>query len=369
MNVPILSEVNEKRRRVLEYLDSNGYGAMIIGRRDNFSWFTDGGNNRVIVPDSSGFGVLLITMDKVYLIAQVMDGRRIMEEELQGIDVEYVPLYWYECSREQKALELAKGLKVVSDVMIDGADYLPDAIYRLHYPLTENEIEKLRWLGRTTEEAILNTSKNVRPGMTEHEVEAMLLYECAKHNIQCDVLLVGSDERIFKYRHPNPSDKKIDKYVLLHPAARKWGLHVNVTRMMYIGGSIPEEIERKYDAVSMIEAAVISMCEPGTSFSQILEVQKKLYKELGYEDEWKNHYPGGITGYMVADPTLSKDPANIVVPNQAYDWFITITGVKVEELSINKGSGQEILSVSGQWPVKQYTYNGKTFALPKVLEV
>lgn len=36
--------------------------------------------------------------------------------------------------------------------------------------------------------------------------------------------------------------------------------------------------------------------------------------------------------------------------NQAYDWFITITGVKVEELSINANNNIEVTSVNGAWP-------------------
>lgn len=366
MNIPDIQEVKLKQDRVRAYLKESGYETMIIGRQDNFAWFTDGGNNKVICSEV-GFSILVITQSHTSLVAQVMDGRRVMEEELIGLDIEYVPLHWYEASREEKAMKMVEGKRVISDIFIQGTDYLPRDIYKLHYPLTDKELQKLRWLGITTEEILWQVANEIKPDMTEHEIEAMFLYAYGKKNIQCDVLLIGSDERIFKYRHPNPSDKKVDKYVLLHPAVKKWGLHANVTRMVYFGDSLPMEIDKKYNAVNQIQAAVMSMCEPGIRFESILQEQKRLYKELGFEEEWRNHYQGGITGYLVCDPTLSMNTKEEVQVNQAFDWFITITGAKVEELSICLEKGFEIPSVAGFWPTKSYSHGKKEFSLPAIL--
>ena len=103
--------------------------------------------------------------------------------------------------------------------------------------------------------------------MTEHDIEAMFLYEYGKFNATPEVLLVGSDDRISKYRHPNPSPKKVEKFVLLHPGIRKWGLHANVTRMVYFGDTLPKDIAEKYEAVNKLQAATLSMCIPGERFS------------------------------------------------------------------------------------------------------
>lgn len=359
-------EIKEKEARVRDYLEKNGYAAMLLGRQDNFAWFSGGGSSRVVVPTEYGFSILVITLKGKYLVSQVMDGKRVVEEELAGMDIEYVPLHWYEQSREEKALELVRGMRVVSDMPLPGVDYRPKEIYRLHYPLIDSEITKLRWLGEKSEEILYETALSISPGMTEHEVEAILLYEYARHDIQCDVLLVGSDERIYSYRHPNPSPKRIGRYILLHPAVKKWGLHANVTRLLYFGDVLPEGLADRYEAACTIAAAAMAMCEEGTPFADILEEQKRLYKELGYADEWRNHYQGGITGYMVADPTLCFDSANKVQNRQAFDWFITITGVKVEELGLFDGM-QEFISVTGRWPCKTYGYNGKKLNLPEIL--
>ncbi len=368
MNIPDVSEVKEKEGRVRAFFDKSGYEAMVIGRQDNFAWYTCGGNNRVVITSEAGFTLLVITKNQTYGIAQVMDGPRVFDEELQGLDIQPVFLKWYEQGREEKAAEITRGLKTISDIPMEGADYAPDEIYKLHYPMTEKEMEKCRWIGSKSEEIIRKVAGEIKPGMTEHEIEAMFLCEYGRLNMTAEVLLIGSDERIAKYRHPNPSGKRIERFVMLHSAVKKWGLHANVSRMVYFGDAVPEEIGEKYEAVCRIEAAAICMCSPGTRFAEILEVEKQIYKETGFEKEAENHFLGGITGYLLANPALCKDPEAVVSVNQAYDWFITITGTKVEELSLLTGKGVEVASSCGNWPVKEYSWKGKTVNLPQILQ-
>ena len=367
MNIPDILEVSEKQRRVREFFGRSGYEAMVIGRQDNFAWFTCGGNNRVMTTSENGFAYLVITKDNIYCIAHVMDGPRVFDDELQGLAIEPVFLKWYEESYAGKASQMTKGMKTISDVPVEGADLAAAEIYKLHYPLTEQEIGKLSWVGAKTEEIIRKVADEVKPGMTEHEIEAMFLYEYGKINATPEVLLIGSDERIAAYRHPNPSDKKVEKLVLLHPGLRKWGLHANVTRMMYFGDTLPDDIKSKYELANMLQAQAISMCIPGEKFHRILDVRKELLEAAGFGDEWEKHFPGGITGYLLCDASVCGNRDSQVVLNQAYDWFVTITGVKVEELSINTARGREIPSVAGGWPVKEHTYNGHTFKLPEIM--
>lgn len=366
MNIPDISEVNEKLRRIREFFEKTGYEAMVIGRQDNFAWLTCGGNNRVLITSETGFTLLVVTKDKAYAVAQVMDGPRVMEEELAGLAFEGVFLRWYEQSREEKAALLVKGKKTVSDVPMEGTDCLPGAIYGLHYPLTEKELEKCRQFGKTTEGIIRKVADALKPGMAEHDVEAMFAFEYARINATPEVLLVGSDERITKFRHPNPSGKQIEKVVLLHPGVRWRGLHANVTRMVSFGEP-DAELKKRYEAVSVIEAAAMSMCAVGTKYADILVEQKRLYAELGFADEWRNHFQGATTGYFLADTSFYRDPDATIAQNQAWDLFVTITGAKVEELGLNTAQGFEVASVSGQWPVKEYEAGGRTFRLPEIL--
>ncbi len=363
-----LADFQEKVGRIRAYLERTGREALVLGRRDNFSWLAGGGDNTVVRNSERGASLLVVTDRAVFHVAQLMDGPRILDEELEGLGVEPVILRWYEDSGEEKAAQLIRGAPAAADVPIEGAALVPREITLLHYPLTACEVERCRSLGRTTEEVIARVASAVNPGMREREIEAMFLSEYAREGISCDVLLVGGDARIGMYRHPSPSDKRVERMVLLHPAVRKWGLHANVTRMVCFADRVPADVAARYEAACRVEAAAISQCVPGRKFAGIFELEKQVYRDTGFPDEWRNHYQGGITGYVLADPTLCMDPSASVTAHQAFDWFITITGVKVEELTLSGERTPEILSACGGWPRAVFEHDGASFQLPQIMQ-
>jgi Xaa-Pro aminopeptidase len=367
MNVVAENEARGKLHRIREFLAREGAGALVLARRDNFAWLTGGGDNAVVRDSELGFSILIVLPDRVVMIAHVMDGQRILDEEMRGLDVEPVFIRWYEGSLQERASRFIAGRAAISDAPMEGTRCAPVDITALHYPLTEREMEQCRKIGAKTEQIIAGVAAEVRPGMTERKVAAMLLSEYAGMDMSCDVLLVAGDERIAKYRHPLPTDKVVERTLLIHPAVRWGGLHANVTRMIHFGAAVPDGTARSHEAASRIEAAAISMCRPGQRFSQILVAQKELYASTGFADEWRNHFQGGITGYVLADATRCLDESACVSQNQAFDWFITITGAKVEELCLTGSSGPEVPSVAGGWPVRRYDHGGFSVDLPQIL--
>ena len=47
--------------------------------------------------------------------------------------------------------------------------------------------------------------------------------------------MVGSDERLERYRHPLPTDHKIDNTVMMVICAKGYGLIANLTRIVHFG--------------------------------------------------------------------------------------------------------------------------------------
>lgn len=344
----IIADAEEKRNKIRQWMATKGYDAVIISRRENFSWITCGGESHVCHNQSEGVGYVVITEDRHYLIAYSMDLARLMEE--QAPDQGYMPisLYWYEGSPAEKALSLLDGKSVAADTFLPGATMVFNELVDLHWPMTGIEIERTRWLAKAMDAVLYRTVKTISPGMSEREIANLIRKFQFDFGIEADTLIVGSDERNYRYRHPLPTDKQVSNYVMLHSAARKWGLHVNLTRCVTFGK--PEErLRRIYDAASMIQANVVGMLRPGLKFKEILAAEKDGYKSFGLEDEWQYHYQGGPLGYVVVDAGRCLTE-KIVQTNQAYEWFITITGTKVAELSLLTEQGVEIPSLHSPWP-------------------
>ena len=356
---------NLKLARVRAYLKEKGYSGLVLLRQDNFSWITTGGLNRVVVPSAEGFGAVVVTEKDAFLVAQVMDGARILDEELNGLPLEYVPLRWYEESVLERALKLA-GERPAADVPCR-ADYPLSEIYDLHFPYTPGEIATFREIGAIADRVMAKVAGEIKPGMIDYEAEAMLLYEFARRGAIVDVALVGTDERVFQYRHPNPSGARLGKYVLLTPAVRYKGLHCNIARSVYFGDSLPEEIARGYEAVRQVSANCMALCRTGTRYQDILSEHKALFSEFGCPEAWRGHYPGGRTGYFLCQAGLSLDPSRRIGETEAFEWFITVPGAKTAELTVKDGDEVRVASNTGLWPSSDITRHGRTFPIPEIL--
>jgi Xaa-Pro aminopeptidase len=71
------------------------------------------------------------------------------------------------------------------------------------------------------------------------------------------VNLAAADGRIFDYRHPLPTNRSVDHYVLIVLGGRRNGLVASVSRLVYFG-DIPEELQRRHRAVTEVDSVLIS---------------------------------------------------------------------------------------------------------------
>lgn len=364
----VLEDVRTREERVREFLEREGLDVLVLGRQDNFAWITAGGDNRVVTTSEMGAGFVGIGQDHKWLVSHYMDGRRLIEEQAPDQDYELVTLYWHEGSPEDKIAELTRGMRVGADFPLPGARQYSSEIVDLHYPFTDLDIKRLRWVGKKSDEIITRIAKDLRPGMTEQEIAARLMYEYTLEGVTLDALMVGVDDRIKRYRHPIPADNVLRRYAFLHPAGRRWGVHANLTRLVHFG-PLPQDIQDAFNAVTTVAAHVATMLAPGVRFADILAEQVRLYAELGYGEEWNYHFLGGISGYTLVDPARCLNPEARVAERQSYGYFITITGAKFEELMLLTEDGVELASLppGTEWPTRVVQTPNGDFVVPEIL--
>ncbi len=355
------TKIDKIRKKMLLF----GYDMAVIGRRDNFTWLC--GEDAGICLNGEGLPILLIvTRDGGYLVGAEMDTKRVYTESLGSpTDIETVVVKWYEESPSQRAAGIIKN--AVADIPF--ADCKQDTKFfaDLHYPLEEHEMERYREVALLAEQSIAEVAQLIEPGMTENHVRTLLAKSYADKKLDGIVYIIGADSRIADYRHCIATDRKIEKLVMLAPACQKYGLTAPITRMICFG-DIPSETAEKYEIACLIEAATVDMAREGVKYNDIFNMQCSLYEKYGYPDEWKKHFQGGRTGYLVNDASLTLDPEATISDNQAFNWYITLTGTKVEETMLtSKKHGQLILSQNSLWVTKEYSVGGNIYKLPQIM--
>jgi len=288
---------------------------------------------------------------------------RISEEELKNFEFEPLIENWYEEKYNEGIKKICNGL-IGSDIPF--SDFITLNIENLHFPLLSEEVERYKKLGNETSEIMTHVCKEIKIGEKEIEIAGKLSEELWKKNIVPIVLLIASDDRIEKYRHPLPTEKKVEKYVMVVLCARKYGLIVSLTRLVHFG-ELPPELKNKHLCVCKIDATFINSTRINKKIGEIFIEGVKMYEKTGYPHEWKKHHQGGPTGYLTRYFRATKEKDELVYENQAFAWNPSITGTKSEDTIIITGRGPLIITEDKNWPMLKIEIEDKEILRPDIL--
>jgi antitoxin VapB len=259
-------------------------------------------------------------------------------------------------------------MKIGADGLYPGAVNLAGELARLRADLSAEEGERLRQLGRMCSAAMSEVAKAVQPGQTEHEIAALIGRETQRRGVQAIVNLVATDGRASAFRHPLPTDKKLERYAMLVLGGRWRGLVCSITRFVHFG-RLPDELRRKAEAVARIDATLIAATRPGETLGRIFQRGVATYAETGFPSEWRLHHQGGPVAYEPREWLAGPDAADVVRVGQAYAWNPSITGTKSEDTILVGADRNELVTHIDGWPTLEVTVDGETVARPAIMEM
>jgi Xaa-Pro aminopeptidase len=354
------NEVQIKWDRIRAWLSQHEYDGLLLTSQASFSWLT-GGRGFISVASENSCAKIFVTQEKMFLITNNIEKERLITEEIVDFPCEIRVYDWFDESGEQKVIQSCIGTQRV----VYEKDILKEMIL-LRQPLTEQEQNRYYRLGRDTAFAIEEACRNLKRGYTEFRVSSLISKYCMELGIEPIVNLVAADGRIFDYRHPLPTNRSVDQYVLLVLGGRRNGLVASVSRLVYFG-NIPEELQRRHKAVTEVDAVFISKSRPGARVGDIFQAACERYKEHGFKDEWKFHHQGGMTGYVSREYRATPQSQEVVGVDQAFAWNPSISGVKSEDTILVKENTNEVLTRTGNFPEVEININGQTIKRPDIL--
>jgi Xaa-Pro aminopeptidase len=367
-----IEEIALKESRVKNFMQKNSLQGVLLKTQANFCWFTGGGLNEVTVADTLGVTSILVTVDDRYIISDNIEAPRMMEDEgFAKLGFKLVQFEWHSGSEAQEVAKIVDPKLVSCDTT--GFEYqcFANEIKALRYTLLQPEIDRYLWLGHKASQAIESILALAKPGMRECMLTGEVLRVLWYDRIDSICNQSAADDRSMKYRHAIPTEKTIDKYLMLNVNARKWGLVTTITRIVYFG-KVDEALRKQYNDNVYIECGMIAASEPGVTMSDIFKTTVDLYTERGYPNEWKFHHQGGAQGYRNRDYIIFPNSTETILENQCLCWNPTIAGnkygTKSEDAFIATNNGPIMITGPVLFPTLSVSAGGIDFVRPDILE-
>jgi len=361
------SELLRKLAQVRALLKLHKAGAALVGLQQNFSWLACGGEAHVPLNSDRSFGQLLVTPRDFYVFANRIEMQCLLNEVVRGLGAKPLLWEWHDNASALKALRsVANPRRILSDCGEWGTRCRPELFGPLRWSLQAAEVRRYRALGRAAGSAMNLTCRAIQPGMTEFQIAGHLAEECWFLNLTPVVVLVATDERIHKYRHPRPTANKLRRHAMLVLCARRHGLIVALSRIVHFG-RLPSELRRRHDAVCAVDASLHLATRVGVQVREVFLRGVEAYAEQGFPDEWQLHHQGGPCGYQGRDYLGSPMATGEVLVNQPFAWNPSITGTKSEDTILATAKGPEVITPALDWPMVGVETGGKSWPRPDIL--
>ncbi len=360
-----MTEIEAKLTQVRDLMAERKLDGILLQRTANFAWLTNGASSYVNIASSTGAASILVTPEAHYIITNVIEAPRLeAEEELAALGFQFLVGPWHEPDAATQAL-LGR-LRLGTDAGYPGAEDVSSDLAQLRCSLTPGEIAQFRSLSAACARAMNEAIRQVAPGMTELEIAGVLSQATYAAGAVPIVNLIATDERIFRYRHPLPTTKKMERYAMLVLCGRQRGLVASITRLVHFG-PLPDELREKQDACARVDATFIARTRPGARLRDVFWAGAEAYANAGFPGEWQLHHQGGLAGYEPREVIANPNAPQTVQVGQVYAWNPSITGVKSEDTILVGEQENEVLTAMPDWPIIMVEVGGKAVPRPAIL--
>ncbi len=353
-------EIQEKLAKLRRIVTEKGFDGVRLTAIHNAAWVTAGAATYVNEGTDSGAASILVTADHAVVVADSIETPRLTDEEhLAALGFEFRTKVWH--SADDPAADLVAGKRIATD------SDLTAELLTLRSNLTAGEMERFRAVGTLAGEAMNEAIQRVRPGQTEYQLAGFLAEAVRARGGSPIVNLIASDDRIYRYRHPLPTAKQVEKYAMLVLCMRMGGLVASVTRLVHFG-PIPSDLHTRAAAVTEVDAALILESQPGRTLADLFGIAKAHYERLGYTGAIDEHHQGGTAAYQPRETVATPHTHAPITTGQAFAWNPSVSGNKSEDTFLLTENGPDVITKIEGWPVKAVQIGDRSIERPLILE-
>lgn len=253
-----------------------------------------------------------------------------------------------------------ESLSAITDDVTDIADILTS----MRLIKDQREVNAIREAARLTEEAIADTKKIIKPGISEYDIYIKLEYELARRGVLIPAFetIVSVGDNAFYLHHSVPeADRTVAPgcQIQIDVGARAAGYCGDISRVFFVGG----EKDLRYELLGLIRKlrhTAFDIIKPGETFASLNKamydiagdflVEHKILPENHTEEDVRRYYwhnighQLGLDVHDVGDRNKPLEAGNcIAVEPGVYipEWG---TGFRIEDDVLVTADGCELLS-------------------------
>jgi Xaa-Pro aminopeptidase len=338
-------------------LQEYGLDAMLVTSPSNRKYATD-------FPSSAGMA--LVTKDEVFFY---IDSRYIeaAKKNIHGANVDMVDI---QRAYDAKLNEQIDRLGIKTLGIEEGAMSLGE--YRswekkLHGELKpaqkllldlrtvkdQEELDLLIRAQRIAEKALVQVLELIKPGMTERQVAAELIYRMLREGadgVSFEPIVVTGVKSSMPHGVPGDEVIKTGDFLTMDFGCRLGGYCSDMTRTVAIG-SVTEEMRKVYDTVLLAQTTAIKGAKAGMTGVEVDGIARKVIQDAGYGDCFGHGFGHGVGLDVHEAPTAGPSgkevmPANAVISAEPGIYLEGRFGVRIEDVIILKEGGCEDITLA-----------------------
>ena len=327
-------------------------------------FLTDEKNQRYAAGFPFTDGAVLVGKEKAFLLT---DSRYIeaAERQAEGVEVRMfdkahpLPALLKQAVAETGAEKIAAEDRRLSHagfldwekklgVKLEAAGNLFDTLRAVK---TEEEIASMIHAQRISEAALDEVLHIIKPGMTEREVAAELVYRMLRHGSEGNsfdpIVVTGAKTSM---PHGVPGDKVIrtGDFVTMDFGCLKDGYCSDMTRTVAVG-SATDEMKNVYHTVLKAQLAGIAAARAGVLGRDIDSAARKVIADAGY-GEYFGHGFGHCLGLEIHEPPIAGPTGNMPLPAGSLSsaepgiYLPGRFGVRIEDVMIIREDHAEVIT-------------------------
>ena len=305
------------------------FGVALISEQEKI-FFTDFRYAGYASRTLTDFTVIAVKFSELY--PSVAKELKRLDAKNVGYEESYITVAVF---KEMKAELAAFTLKPASEILAQKRAVKTDA-----------EIEKIENSQRIAEKALTKVIPLIKPGVTEREISAELMFE---------MIRLGADTPAFENivsfgensadPHHHPSDKKLDKneLILIDFGARTNGYCSDMTRTFTLG-TPPEQLQVIHGIVLEAQAYALKHIKAGMTGREADSLAREYIRANGYVKEFGHSLGHGVGVEIHEEPRLGEGSDALLVPGMVVTvepgiYIDGLGGVRIEDLVVVQEDG------------------------------